>query len=46
MSGIMLFLEIAEGKMRMREKMFTKELGGCGACALRITLGSIGAEVN
>jgi len=39
--GMMLYLEIQEGKVRMREKPFSKELGGNAGCAVRFTLGAM-----
>lgn len=39
--GVMLFLEIQEGKTAMRTKSYVKALGANAACAMRISLGSI-----
>lgn len=39
--GVMLFLEIQEGKDRMREKTFRLELGGLAATAMRCSMGVI-----
>lgn len=39
--GIMVYLEIQEGMLRMRQKAFCKELGANGACAMRMALGTL-----
>lgn len=36
--GVMLFLEIQEGKKAMEQKAFTKAIGGNAACGLRMAL--------
>ena len=35
MTGAMLWLEIQEGKERMRQREYTQDLGGTAACVLR-----------
>ena len=44
-TGVMLWLEIQEGKSGMKSKAFVGSLGANAACALRIALGVIGAGV-
>ena len=40
--GLMLFLEIQEGKQGMRDKRFRKDMGAGATCAMRVALGAIG----
>ena len=39
--GVMLFIEVQEGKVRMRAKRFSAKLGGNAAVAMRIALGTV-----
>jgi hypothetical protein len=41
--GVMLFLEVQEGKDRMSNEEFRLELGGLASCAVRCSLGAISA---
>ena len=40
--GLMLFLEIQEGKQGMRNARFRNEMGAGAACAMRVALGALG----
>ena len=42
--GLMLFLEIQEGKDAMRRAPFRNEMGAGAACAMRVGLGTVGQD--
>ena len=44
--GLMLFLEIQEGKIAMRRAPFRNEMGAGAACAMRVGLGAIGQRLK
>jgi len=44
--GLMLFLEIQEGKEAMRRAPFRNEMGAGAACAMRVGLGAIGQRLK
>jgi hypothetical protein len=44
--GLMLFLEIQEGKDAMRRAQFRNEMGAGAACAMRVGLGAVGQRLE